>query len=164
MAVKTLKIPNQKMNVADKAVVSLSRPNRPAIASGAISMGMLRMAATETEMTIDIQQTSSACSVCFAPQLRAIKAVAATDRPIRIACTTKNILCPVVTAATGLVPNWATIFMCRKPTVVNNRFEMIVGQANRQTLRLAEDDLYGAETGNVLSRWRIDYLTSAERA
>ena len=99
---------------------------------------MLRIAASETESTSEIQETNSACRICFAPQLRAIIAVAATETPISIAWIRKNTRCPVVTAATEVVPSSATIFMCTNPTVVNNRLEIIVGHASCQTWRLDE--------------------------
>jgi len=70
---------------------------------------------------------------------------------MRTACTRKKIRCPVVTAATGLVPNWATILICRKPTVVKSRLEMIVGHARRQTLLLVEEGLLGVDVGNEIS-------------
>jgi hypothetical protein len=69
-----------------------------------------------------------------APQLRAINAVEATETPIRMAWMRKNTRCPVVTAATSLVPSAATIFIWMNPTVLNSRLEIIVGHARRQTL------------------------------
>ena len=113
---------------------------------------MLSTAASATDNTREVQETNSACLTCLAPQLRAIMAVAATETPIRMACTRKNTRWPVVTAATEVVPNWATILMCTKPTVVNSRLEMIVGHANRQTYLLVEYGVLGGETDTSISR------------
>ena len=110
--------------------------------------GMLTITASAIDIVRDVQATDSAFLKSLAPQLRAIKAVAATDIPISSACTKKNMRCPVVTAATELVPSSATILICMKPTVVNSRLEIIVGHAKRQTLRLVELELPGVEVGN----------------
>ena len=98
-------------------------------------------------MASDVHDTSSAFLTSRAPQLLAINAVVATDTPISSACTRKKMRCPVVTAATELVPSSATILICMKPTVVNSRLEMMVGHASRQTLRLVEIGLLEEGTG-----------------
>lgn len=75
--------------------------------------------------------------------------MAATESPISMAWTRKNTRCPVVTAATALVPSPATILMCMKPTVVNSRLEMIVGHASRQTLWLVGKALRSLEVDKL---------------
>ena len=106
--------------------------------AGNNTTGTLNIAARINESIREVQATISASCCCCAPQARATIAVEATDNPMKIACTRKNTLCPVVTAATALVPNWATIFMCMNPTVVNSRLDIMLGQASFQTLRLAD--------------------------
>ena len=59
----------------------------------------------------------------------------------------------MVIAATEVVPNWATILICTNPTVVNSRFEIMVGQANRHTFRLVEGVFSGRDTGKWSSRF-----------
>jgi len=69
----------------------------------------------------------------------------------------------VVTAATALVPSSATILMCMKPTVVNNKFEMMLGQASCHTRRLVEEISFGAAEGKGFTRRLPCILTVVAR-
>ena len=137
-AEKTLNRPSQKMKRAARSVVAVSRPKAPAIVPGTSNGGRLRISPSRMAIASDVQVTISARGASSAPQLRATAAVVATDRPMSTACIRKNTRCPVVTAATALVPIGDAIFICRNPTVVNSRFEMIMGQASCHTRRLVD--------------------------